>query len=306
MIGKITQRTSFAGIISYAVDREESRILATKGLREGSNESMARSFEIQARLNPIAKPVAHISLNFSAEDSSRISDEFMVQIATEYLEKMGYGNTQFMLARHLDKEHPHCHLVINRIDFDGKRISDKNEKRRNAKVCRELTERYGLHISEGKKNVKREQLRDAERAKYGINDSLMKHLPNSKSWSELERKLGSDRVSMEFKHKGSTDTIEGVKFTKDDWSFSGSKVDRGFSYSKINYTLDRNAYVESQREAEVQRQSQQNHHTQRQDDGFSGGMGIFDLTASGGDDPEEEAFRHQMQKKKKKQVKMKF
>ncbi len=96
MIGKITQRTSFAGIISYALDREESRLLATKGLREGSKESMARSFEIQARLNPIAKPVAHISLNFSAEDRSRISDEFMVQVAREYLEKMGYGNTQFM------------------------------------------------------------------------------------------------------------------------------------------------------------------------------------------------------------------
>ncbi len=307
MIGKITQRTSFAGIIGYAIDREESRILATKGLREGSNEAMARSFEIQARLKPIAKPVAHISLNFSAEDKGRISDEFMVQIATEYLEKMGYGNTQFMLARHLDKEHPHCHLVINRIDFDGKRISDKNEKRRNAKVCRELTEKYGLFISEGKKSVKREQLRDAERAKYEIHDSLQKHLPNSKSWAELERKLRADGVTVEFKYKGSTDTIEGVKFTKDNWSFSGSKVDKQFSYSKINYALDRNAYEESQRVAEAQRQSQQNSFArQHRDDGFSGGMGIFDLPMSGGDDPEEEAFRHQMQKKKQQKRRFKL
>ncbi|MFR9592125.1 MAG: relaxase/mobilization nuclease domain-containing protein [Rikenellaceae bacterium] len=308
MIGKITQRAGFAGVIGYALDREESRLLVTNGLRDGSNETMARSFEIQARLNPIAKPVAHISLNFSAEDKGRVSDEFMVQVAREYLEKMGYGNTQFMLARHLDKEHPHCHLVINRIDFDGKRISDKNEKRRNAKVCRELTEKYGLHISEGKKSVKREQLRSAERAKYEIHDSLIKHLPNSKSWAKLERNLRGDRVSVEFKHKGSTDTIEGVKFTKDDWSFSGSKVDKGFSYLKINHTLDRNAYEESQREAEAQREQMQQQREQGQDrdDGFSGGLGIFDLTTSDGDDPEEEAFRHQMQKKKKKQIKMKF
>ncbi|MFI3320109.1 MAG: relaxase/mobilization nuclease domain-containing protein [Rikenellaceae bacterium] len=308
MIGKITQRTGFAGVIGYALDREESRLLETNGLREGSNETMARSFAIQARLNPIAKPVAHISLNFSAEDSSRISDKFMVQVAREYLEKMGYGNTQFMLARHLDKEHPHCHLVINRIDFDGKRISDKNEKRRNAKVCRELTEKYGLHISDGKKNVKREQLRSAERAKYEIHDSLMKHLPNCKSWEELERRLRGDGISIEFKHKGSTDTIEGVKFTKDDWSFSGSKVDKGFSYSKINYALDRNAYEESQRVAESQREQmqQQRELEQNRGDGFIGALGIFDLTMSGCDDPEEEAFRKQMQKKKKQQIKMKF
>ncbi|MFR9503049.1 MAG: relaxase/mobilization nuclease domain-containing protein, partial [Rikenellaceae bacterium] len=197
------------------------------------------------------------------------------------------------------KPHPHCHLVINRIDFDGKRITDKNEKLRNSKVCRELTEKYGLYISEGKMNVNLDRLRPAERAKHEIYFSLQKHVPNRKSWAELERKLRGDGVSIEFKHKGSTDTIEGVKFTKDNWSFSGSKVDKQFSYSKINYALDRNAYEESQRVAETQRQSQQQQ--QHRDDGFSGRMGIFDLPMSGGDDPEEEAFRHQMQKKKKQQ-----
>ncbi len=289
MTGKITQGTSFSGALNYVLNRPEARLLATKCLRQGSNESMANSFEIQARLNPIAKPVAHISLNFSPEDRAKIDDELMTKIAIEYLEKMGYGNTQFMLARHLDKKHPHCHLIINRVDFNGKRISDQNEKRRNTKVCRELTEKYGLYISKGKVNVNLDRLRPAQRAKHEIYFALQKHVPNCKSWSELERRLSYNGVKVEYKHKGSTDTIEGVKFVKDDWSFSGSKVDKQFSYSKIDYALKHNAYEQVQQQS-LEQQSKET---------FSSGLGIFDLPMNDYDDPEEEAFRRAMQKKKR-------
>lgn len=306
MTSNISQGSDFGGAINYVMNRKEVRLLATKGVRQGSNESMANSFEIQARLNPIAKPVSHISLNFSPEDRAKISDELMIKVASEYLEKMGYGNTQFMLARHLDREHPHCHLIINRVDFGGNRITDKNEKRRNAKVCRELTEKYGLHISEGKMNVKLDRLRPSERAKHEIYFAIKEHLPNCKSWAELQDKLRRDGVGVEFKYKGSTDKIEGVKFTKDDWSFSGSKVDKQFSYSKIDYAIRHNAYEESQRVAEVQRLSQPTPSHQQREEFGGGGLGLFDLPMGAGDDPDEETFRHQMQKKKKPQIKMKF
>ena len=39
---------------------------------------------------------------------------------------------------------------------------------------------------------------------------------------------------MEFKYKGSTDKIDGVIFTYKNISLSGSKIDRQYSYSKLN------------------------------------------------------------------------
>ncbi|KAA6325537.1 hypothetical protein EZS27_025264 [termite gut metagenome] len=76
-------------------------------------------------MNPkIAKPVAHISLDFSMQDKKRLTDKAMVGIALEYMQKMGYENTQYIIVRHHDTDHPHIHLVINRIDNDGKRITD--------------------------------------------------------------------------------------------------------------------------------------------------------------------------------------
>ena len=79
---------------------------------------MIHSFETQARLNLITKPVAHISLNFSKEDSIHLTDEKMMHIAQEYIKKMG-DSTQVLMVRHTDRRHPHLHLILNRVDFDG-------------------------------------------------------------------------------------------------------------------------------------------------------------------------------------------
>ena len=66
---------------------------------------------------------------------------------------MGCADTQSLIVRHSDRKHPHLHICINRIGNDGKTITDHNEKYRSTKICRELTERYGLTIGDGKQKV---------------------------------------------------------------------------------------------------------------------------------------------------------
>ncbi len=304
MMAKIKQGTSFTKAVNYVLNRDEAHVWAVKGIRNGSKQEMIHSFETQAKLNPIAKPVAHISLNFSKEDSHRLTDDKMMEIAQEYIKKMGYDNTQVLMVRHTDREHPHLHLILNRVDFDGKRISDQNELIRNIKVTQELTRRHGLFISSGKDNVKRHRLVGREKTRYEINDALEKHLPNCTSWQELIGKLAREGIGIEFKCNGSIDQVQGVKFTKDDQTFNGSKVDRQFSYSKIDYTLRQNA------RAEQMEQRQQFEQQQPQIDRYSapeplgGALGLFDLPADVGDDPEEAQFRRQMQKRKRKGIKM--
>ena len=51
-------------------------------------------------------------------------DVLMVEIAKKWMEQMRIRNTQYIIARHHDTEHPHCHIVFNRIDNDGNLISD--------------------------------------------------------------------------------------------------------------------------------------------------------------------------------------
>lgn len=241
MIAKIVQGRGFRGAVNYVLDKNNARLLCAEGVRLKDRSSIIQSFITQSKLKPkISKPLAHISLDFSAQDKNRLTDKFMVGVAHEYLEEMGYGNTQYIIARHFDTDHPHIHLVINRIDNNGNRISDQNEKLRNTKVCMELTKKHGLYIASGKENVKEHRLKEPDKTKYEIYHSLKSVIPKCRNWQELNAELLKSGITTEFRKNGNTDKIQGVCFGKNGYEFNGSKIDREFSYFKINYQLNQN------------------------------------------------------------------
>lgn len=85
----------------------------------------------------------HISLDFAHEDAPKLTDALMVEIAREYMRRMGITNTQYIVCRHTDREHQHLHIVANRVDNDGNTISDSNDNVHNvkyAKLSRENTD----------------------------------------------------------------------------------------------------------------------------------------------------------------------
>ena len=234
MIGKIIAGSSFAGTVGYVI-KEQSRILAAEGIPPPDIREMVQDFKDQTLLNPrLRNAVGHISLSFSPKDGMRITDALMLDIAQEYMQRMGITDTQYLLVRHLDQPHPHCHLVYNRVGNNGQTISDKNIKIRNAKVCRALTEKYGLHLAPGKESVRRERLREPDKTKYEIYDAVKTNLPNCGSWNDLELRLKEHGIAVRYKYCGSTNQKQGVLFSKNGFEFSGSKIDRQFSYSKLN------------------------------------------------------------------------
>ncbi|MCB5696828.1 hypothetical protein LIQ92_18220, partial [Fusicatenibacter saccharivorans] len=68
----------------------------------------------------------------------------------------------------------------------------------------------------------------------------------------LATNLKKQGVGMRFKYKSKSDDVQGVVFTMNGYSFSGSKIDRRFSYSKIDAALERNRHTERK---EMQRPS---------------------------------------------------
>ena len=234
MVGKVISASSFSGTVGYVM-KEKSRILEAEGIVPPDAKRMAEDFNDQTLLNPRLKnTVGHISLSFSPKDAPRMTDALMTQIAKEYMQRMGIVNTQFLLVRHLDQPHPHCHLVYNRVGDHGQTISDRNIKLRNAKVCRELNERFGLHLAPGKEAVRRERLREPDRTRYEIYDAIKECLPKCRNWNELEGRLKEQGINVRYKYCGSTSQKQGVLFSKNGLEFSGSKIDRAFSFSKLD------------------------------------------------------------------------
>ncbi len=308
MVAKIVQRKDFRGVVNYVLGKDKAELLYAEGVRLKDRDSIIHSFETQHQLNPnISKPVAHISLDFSAQDKDKLTDQLMVGVAQEYMKSMGYNNTQYIIARHHDTDHPHVHLVINRINNEGKRITDRNEKYRSTKVCMELTKKYGLYIASGKENVKEHRLREPDKTRYEIYHTLQSSVPKCRNWNELKSELQKSGITAEFKLNGDTDKIQGVRFSKNGYGFNGSKVDRQFSFSKIDYQLSQNDRSQN----ETVHQSSKSF---RQEDSLSGLGSIVESTASalgglfdfqpssGYDEGQVEANKEKAKKKKKKKI----
>lgn len=279
MIGKIVKGTSFSGCVNYVLKEDKSRLLKAVGVY-GSPEEIAEQFELQTLLNDKVKnTVGHISLSFSAEDGDRIRDDdgLMLKIAHDYMKLMGIENTQFIIARHTDRDHPHCHIVYNRVDNDGRTISDKNDRYRNEKVCKMLTARYRLHFAEGKEHVKFMRLRHHDRVKYFIYHALKREVPNARSWSELRLALRKYGIDTQWKLSRTTGEMEGVKFICNQQTFSGSKIDRQFSFLNIDQELRYNALSatmnQSQAQAETIREEARHEYQQENHSGIS--LGLF-------------------------------
>lgn len=241
MIGKINKGSSFGGVVNYVLGKKESKLIDADGVLCDSINSIIRSFIAQTQLNENKKqPVEHIVLAYKKEDLPLLTDAKMVELAKEYMELMKLTNTQYIIVRHEDREHPHCHIVLNRIDNDGKLLSDKHDKLKNVTVCKYLKEKHDLTFGENKAQVNIDRLRPYEKAKHEIYHILTASLNKSKSWSELRKELAKQGVTIEYKYRGQTTEVQGINFSKDGFNFKGSQIDRRYSYSQLNRQLSRN------------------------------------------------------------------
>ena len=254
-------------------------------------------------MNPrVTKAVGHIALSFSKEDAPRLDNAVMAQIAREYMERMGIKDTQYIIGRHFDKEHPHVHIAFNRIDNEGKTISDRNDRFRSEHICKELTKKYDLHFANGKEQVKIDRLREPDKTRYELYEILKMEVGRCKDWDTLLGRLKRQGVDAQFKHKGQTDEIQGIVFTMNGYCFNGSKVDRQFSYSKIDAALSRNNYEERQMRPQPQANREEISPTTNNASGLiEGSLGLFTPTnISEEQQPYDPYLRNKKKKKQRK------
>ncbi|MBR0045790.1 MAG: relaxase/mobilization nuclease domain-containing protein [Bacteroidaceae bacterium] len=307
MIAKIVKGASFRGCVQYVTGKDNATVLASDGVLLGSVGNIADSFEYQRALNPrCSKPVGHVALSFKPEDKDKLTDGMMTEIAREYMELMGIRDTQFLLVRHHNTANPHSHLVYNRVDNNGKIISDKFERKRREKVVKQLKDKYGLTYSDGKGQTRTERLYYTERTKFEIQTAVKTALKGAGNWQQFTDRLKQQGVEVEFKRRrGNDDVIEGITFIKDGVRFKGSQIGRQLSYAKLNERLENDKQRQTANHGQARQDEQPRQepileqYSNRESSFCFPSLGLFD-TNNPVYDPAEEEFRRRMQRKKKK------
>ena len=301
MIGKVMKRAAFNGCVRYVMNKEEAKLLSFDGVLLGSVESIIQSFHTQRLMKPkIKHPVGHTSLSYSVDDKERLTDGEMVKLAKEYMEGMNIKDTQYILVRHFDNGIPHVHLVYNRIDNNGKVISDKNDRYRNEAVCKKLKDKYGLTYGKGKEKVKQHRLRGKDKTKYQVYNAVKGALDKSANWNDFNRLLKEKGIAVNLKYKGQTSEVQGISFTAGTVSFKGSELDRSFSYSKIDKLLQERQLKQQieQRQTSQSSTRPSNQPSQEADKNNAALLSESDSWGTGfiahGNDAEEEEFARRM------------
>lgn len=103
-----------------------------------------------------------------------------------------------------------------------------------------------MTIGEGKQEVNRSRLRGDDKLRYEVFDAINSILPQSLSWNVFVVGLEQQGITTRFKTKGNTDVVQGIIFEKGGCSFSGSKIDRSCSFSRLNAEIERNSHKQEQ------------------------------------------------------------
>lgn len=154
MIGKIMIGKSFRGCISYCLEdklqRQASELLKKNradilcyNLCYGNKVELTKQFTEVRNLNlKLSKPVMHVTL-------SLVPGEFLGKgklrnLVEDCARELGFENNQYLAVQHSDTQHQHLHVIINRVGFDCRTLSDSNNYKRMAAYCRKMEIKYGL------------------------------------------------------------------------------------------------------------------------------------------------------------------
>lgn len=196
MVGRITKGASIRGVLEYnseKVRNGEATVLYGNMVLGDCEQSdtfdMRRalsSFQPYLDTRKIKDPVFHVSLNPDLSD--KLTDEQLVEIAQEYMERMGFGQQPYYVFKHRDIDREHIHIVSVRLRDDGSIISDSNERYRTGAILRDIERRYGLRPAV--KGQEQREFDTARRVEYG-RDNLKQQMKSAVRLLAEQYRFGS-------------------------------------------------------------------------------------------------------------------
>ena len=214
---------------------------------------------VKAQRPNLRKYFYHTSLNFPPNEN--LSNDKIKQIGLEYLHANGFTQHQYILFRHYDASHPHMHILVNRIGYDGTVLSDSNDFARSEKVLRQLELKHNLTQVISSKQAQHRAITKDEREmmkRTGIPSNklalqvIIKQVLSSNqklTCSEFIHALQSKGVNVLF-NQATTGFVSGISYAYKGNTITGSKLGNDFKWGTIKNIIDYN----QERDREIIRQ----------------------------------------------------
>ena len=254
MIGKITTGKDFRGLVNYLLDPTKTPQILDTNLSWLDRNDMIWELDTCAKQRPnCKKPVKHISLSF-APDDGHLLDQTILDITDAVISGLGYDNNQILVVKHgrVDPEHDrahdhdHVHILINAIDYDGKRVTDSFDQTKLERILREQEQKHNLTTvpPSAQRNYKapstgqvRRMMREIEEYKSG----RRKNQPQAPYMSKIQSGIDLashdkpnltvflarlQQLGIEPKFRIEENNIKGISYKMQDFKVRGCKLHR--------------------------------------------------------------------------------
>jgi Relaxase/Mobilisation nuclease domain len=242
MIQKLSKPgAGFRGILNYALAAKKEPELIGGNMAGETAQDLAQEFGHGRSLNlAVHKPVFATSL--TAAPADQLSESDWQRFAARYVERMGYGNSQWVLIRHHDTDRDHVHIIANRVDSYGRRVEDFQEIKRGEAIVRDLEREFGITQVTPSREARRAAPQREELALFGRTERvpakarLQEHVDvaarDRPSLAEFAARLREQGVELRV-HVASTGRLSGLSFALDGVSCKGSDLGRGYSWQGL-------------------------------------------------------------------------
>lgn len=238
MIGKIIIGKSFRGCISYCLEKDQSAVLEQQ-LCFGDKREIIQQFNEVRQLNErVAKPVMHITL--SLVPGERLLEKEVHRLLDNAARDLGYEKNQWIAIAHHDTSHQHFHIVVNRIGFDGKTLSDSNNYKKIAGLCRRMEKELGLQEVQSPRRFLSKEERSKPRfdqRKERLRQIIIKSLQKARDYREFETRVKA--AGYEVIRARGIRFIDSrkVKVKGSELGFSLQKIDKILSMDRLHRNL---------------------------------------------------------------------
>ena len=260
MIAKAKAISHGSKAIEYALRESKHGSLVLSNLVQNQTPgAIYKEFQQAQEWNTRCKnKFIRIEIGIAPADEKKLGQKDLERICSQFSERFGFENHQWIACTHRDTEHLHLHMIVNRIGIDHSVYDTSFISKRAGKIAEGISRDMGLTIANQVKRQSKykpevtsfERILAKTRIAHSANEVLASH---PQSLEEFKQAMENHDIKIEeaVNRKGNT---YGLRFTGYDQTFKGSQIGKEFGYGTLLRTFSENRQQAREKADQILRQ----------------------------------------------------
>lgn len=239
MIGMAKSCSGGGALGNYIMDQGKGYELDRNNLCGSTPKEIIEEMKIIQDLNQRAtNKTFSMVISPDIKDGKNLSDDELRGITKDYLNKLGIDTEkqQYVAFVHTEKEHKHVHIIANRVQSNGKLISDHHIGKRAQWVAHGIAKQKGLVSAKEKmfQNLKNiDKVKDNLKTEiFSKHQAVMKERPQTFQKYIFQMKQQGLEVNPTINRQGQVQGFR-VRDLKTDKEYKMSEIHRSMSASNL-------------------------------------------------------------------------